>query len=138
MSDQFIKEQRVDLRQLNSLLRLAESGQISNFEAFEQTQIKDRFLKDKVSHIKGKAKEWYTKALEVEAFQEEFKERPAIGDDHRWNLSGDSSVPSWVVSHKWDNKEFFQQFVSKLLIREVEQREKNILGIASQVVGIGR
>ncbi|MGE3682710.1 MAG: hypothetical protein AB7G93_13375 [Bdellovibrionales bacterium] len=138
MIDQFVREQRQDLRQLNTLIRFAGDGMVENFESYFANSVSDDLLQRKVSFLKEKAEELYVKDLETRAFREEFQERPDVGARCRWNVQQGGRVPEWVVENTWNDQEFYRDYVSKLLVLEVEQKERNILGAQGRVSEMSR
>lgn len=127
MLDQFVKEQRDDLRKMKSLIALAEKGDVKGFDYIMENHLGDEFLKEKVKSLKDKAGEMYRKEIEARAFTDEFRERPLGTDAERWNLTAAGRVPDWVVNFYWKEDRFYKDFVSKQLGLEVEFKERNII-----------
>lgn len=138
MSDEFVREQRRDLMKLNSLVSLAEKGQVERFDNFVENHLGDEFLKQKVTALKSVASEMYRKDIQVRAFNEEFSERPSGAATERWNVTPAGRVPEWIVNGNWNDQEFYSQYLSKILTLEVEQKEKNILQTVRQTADLSR
>jgi hypothetical protein len=138
MSDQFVREQRRDLMKLNSLINLAEEGQVARFNNFVEHHLGDDFFKQKVTALKSTAGEIYQKDLHVRAFKEEFRERPNGNLTERWNVTSRGVVPDWIIKGNWSDQEFYKQYVSKVLTLEAEQKERNILQASRQTIGLSR